>query len=218
MTAGDQRRSWLQLTIIEGSSLVVALGIIVFFFKGNVRVYWPILPGALALGLGVFAFAFRYSRGRADRFYREEFEGVGAPIDDDGLRVSGRDTGAGLFQDYLDAGRKLLQTERYEEAVEILKKASELDPGQSKVHNYLGIAYARLNRNTESIECYCRAISLDYDYAGAHFNLALAYENEGLRREAIDQWRRYLDIGEVVGEREELLESARQRIRDLSSQ
>jgi len=121
-----------------------------------------------------------------------------------------------LFEDHLSMGRNLIRSERYTEAVEILNKAVELEPENSKTYNYLGIALGRQQRYEESAAAYQKAISVDYDYASAHFNLALVYEQMDRRHDALECWKRYVDIGEVTGEREDMLERARARIKELS--
>ena len=141
---------------------------------------------------------------------RIEFEMTPAPLDDS---PEGR---LRLFEDHLAMARNLIRSERYGEAAEILNKAIAIEPEHSKAYNYLGIALGRLKRYEESAAAYQKAVNIDYDYASAHFNLALVYEQMGRNSDALECWKRYLSIGEVTGEREDMLERARVRIKELS--
>ncbi|MDP8255497.1 MAG: tetratricopeptide repeat protein [Candidatus Alcyoniella australis] len=141
---------------------------------------------------------------------RIEFEMTPAPLDD---TPQGR---ARLFEDHLSMARNLIRSERYKDAVDILETAIEIEPEHSKAYNYMGIAMGRLQRYEESAEAYQKAVNIDYDYASAHFNLALVYEQMSRNRDALECWRRYVSIGEVTGEREDMLDRARARIKELS--
>lgn len=139
-----------------------------------------------------------------------------SPLEGDGpveyLSDTGKVDDAELAGEFLQMGRLLLKSGRYTEAKSAFKKAHDQDPGNSKVYNYLGISYGRLNHFEEAVDAYNKAIALDYDYASAHFNLASVYDQMGDAQNAVNQWQRYLDVGKVVGERKDMLERARSRL------
>jgi tetratricopeptide (TPR) repeat protein len=129
------------------------------------------------------------------------------------------DDGAGnpeeLAGEFLQMGRLLLKSGRYDEAKAAFDNAALQDPGNSKVYNYQGIAYGRLNEFDAAVDAYNKAIALDYDYASAHFNLASVFDQMNDSVNALEHWQRYLDVGQVVGERDDMLERARGRVRAL---
>jgi len=119
------------------------------------------------------------------------------------------------LRDYVDMGRLLMRSGRHDEAIDVFEKAISLEPENAKVYNYLGIAHGRIGNFQEAVQAYSKAISIDLDYASAHFNLASIFEQSGRDEEALEEWRRYVEIGEVVGEREDMLARARERIKQL---
>lgn len=120
-----------------------------------------------------------------------------------------------LVEEFLQMGRLLLKSGRYGEARETFVQATQQDQGNSKAYNYLGIACGRLNLFEEAIDAYNKAIALDYDYASVHFNLATVYDQMNDRENALVQWKRYLEVGKVLGEREDMLDRAKGRLRAL---
>ncbi|MCZ7584515.1 MAG: tetratricopeptide repeat protein [Deltaproteobacteria bacterium] len=117
-----------------------------------------------------------------------------------------------LVDDYIETARSLIQSERHQDAADLLSKALESEPGSSRLLNYLGICYSRMSRFEEAVRSYESAIEHDYDHAGAHFNLAVALENAEQVAKAIEQYRRYLNVGGITGEPDELLGRARERL------
>lgn len=66
----------------------------------------------------------------------------------------------------------LLNQSKLDEAVAAFRKAIELEPGNSRNHNNLGVALARQKKTPEAIICYRKAIELDPKNTLAHNNLA----------------------------------------------
>jgi len=117
---------------------------------------------------------------------------------------------------YMSLGRQLLNEERFDEATKMFEEALGRNSSHWPAYNYLGLAYSRKGLFDEAIKAYEKAISLEYNYASAHFNLATACEKLGERAMALDRWTRYVDVGEAVGERSDLLDHARRRIEMLT--
>lgn len=120
-----------------------------------------------------------------------------------------------LVEEFLQMGRLLLKSGRYGEARDTFVQATQQDEGNSKAYNYLGIACGRLNLFDEAIDAYNKAIALDYDYASVHFNLATVYDQMNDKENALVQWKRYLEVGKVLGEREDMLDRAKGRLQAL---
>jgi tetratricopeptide (TPR) repeat protein len=120
-----------------------------------------------------------------------------------------------VIEDYIETSRSLMQSQRYEEAAELIKKALEIDPVNSRLLNYLGICYSRMSRYEEAAKVYQTSIEQDYDNASAHFNLAVALENAERISESVDQYYRYIKIGKIVEEPDEMLTRAADRIKCL---
>ena len=223
------RLFWLLMSL----GLVIAVtGMVSFFLNLSVTIMATIMGlGSLAtvIGFGVMRYMLNDDEPRhgwADPVLdpdevREAFD---VPVDNPKhhLKNDTRKTGevpysAGddeekLVEELVQMGRLLLKSERYDEARDYFKRATDKDPGNSKCYNYLGISCGRLNMFDEAIDAYNKAIALDYDYASAHFNLASVYEQMNDKKGALMQWQRYLDVGKVVGERDDMLQRAQDRL------
>ncbi len=232
---------WLVGAIIA----IVVLLLAAYLFTGFLSI--PLLAGLLVLGVGIVTAGFfilriflksssmpqgwahpvlsakkaRKELGLPEKEARRDLSQDG-PIQKDGKGIEFRtDTDnldpKDISGEFIQMGRLLLKSGRYPEAKEAFVKAAEQDPGNSKVYNYLGIACGRLNEHEEAVDAYNKAIALDYDYASAHFNLASVFDQIHDDKNAISQWKRYLDVGKVVGEREDMLERAKGRLQTLKN-
>jgi len=117
-----------------------------------------------------------------------------------------------IIEDYIETVRSLIRSERYEEASELLSKALDLDPGNSRLLNFVGICCSRMTRYDDAVKAYEASIEQDYDNASSHFNLAVALENAERIAEAIEQYQRYLKVGKILGEPVEMLSRASERL------
>jgi len=115
--------------------------------------------------------------------------------------------------EYLRVGRQLLSEERFVEATAMFEKVLQENSSHWQAYNYLGLTYSKRGLYEEAKAVYEKAISLEYDYASAHFNLAIAHEKLGEAEAALERWRRYIEVGQAVGERPDLLEHAQHRIK-----
>jgi tetratricopeptide (TPR) repeat protein len=75
----------------------------------------------------------------------------------------------------LSKAEKLIEAEKWDEAVQVLTKAAEREASNADVHNWLG--YAERNRgNTDAAFAhYARALELDPKHRGAHEYVGEAY-------------------------------------------
>lgn len=115
----------------------------------------------------------------------------------------------------LEDGKQLLKEGEPEKALEKFLAASEIEPSSSRIWNQVGLSYSKMGYFVNAIEAYQRAIALDFRNPGAHFNLALALERTERYAEALESWKNYEMVGRILGEREDLLDNARKRIREL---
>jgi Tfp pilus assembly protein PilF len=85
---------------------------------------------------------------------------------------------------------------RYDEAERELKKALELDPYRTDVHNDLGLVYDKLDRGGDAEREY-RAALADPAYPTPQkvcMNLGVLYRSQGRSLDAIDAFRRAVEI------------------------
>jgi Flp pilus assembly protein TadD len=72
------------------------------------------------------------------------------------------------------AARKLIQDEKFAEAIAQLSEAIRLDPKASRAYNARGYAHMRLKHFPEAIADFDNAIRLDPNYANAYLNRSSA--------------------------------------------
>jgi tetratricopeptide (TPR) repeat protein len=72
-----------------------------------------------------------------------------------------------------------LENEMNQEALEILKRAIDLDPQNPQIHSNLGIVQARMRRPAQSEYHYLMALSLQPDHYEASVNLSNLYAENG---------------------------------------
>lgn len=118
-------------------------------------------------------------------------------------------------EELMKLGRHLLREQNFGEAIKMFEEVLAKRPHSYEAYNYLGRAYAAQGYYEEAKEAYEKAVGLEYNYASAHFNLATAHEKVGEVPQAVDRWRKYIEVGSAIGERPDWLEHARQRIEQL---
>jgi len=73
-------------------------------------------------------------------------------------------------------GNRALERGQPSEAMPHLERAAMLLPGQSEIHNHLGLALVQTDRLDEAVVQFERAVDLDCDNRAAEANLILAKE------------------------------------------
>lgn len=98
-------------------------------------------------------------------------------------------------KDYQKAAQ-LVQEEKYDEAIEVLKKSLDENPDQATAYNLLGLIYLKQNESVASaIGSFEQAIRLDPAYADAYFNLASTFAGAGNRPKLAAQYfRKTLEV------------------------
>ncbi|HZB43893.1 MAG TPA: tetratricopeptide repeat protein, partial [Pyrinomonadaceae bacterium] len=79
-------------------------------------------------------------------------------------------------------------------AVELYRKAIEIDPNYAIAHNNLGNALNELKRHEEAEAAYRRAIELDPNYAIAYYNLGTALRDLKRHEEAEAAYRKAIEL------------------------
>jgi Flp pilus assembly protein TadD len=75
-----------------------------------------------------------------------------------------------IAAEYQQQGRKMIQEERFAEAIEPLSQAVKLDPFLSTAFNARGYAYYRLKKLPQAIADFDQAIKLNPLYGNAYTN------------------------------------------------
>jgi tetratricopeptide (TPR) repeat protein len=81
--------------------------------------------------------------------------------------------------EYQARGRKLLQEDRYQEAIEPLTEALKLDPAFSLAYNARGYAHFRLKQYPQALADFDEAIRLNPSYLNAYVNRGAARRAAG---------------------------------------
>lgn len=87
--------------------------------------------------------------------------------------------------DYL-IGTASVTLKLYNQGIEYLEKALELNPEHSQIYNNLGTAYLLTGNREKSIECYQKAIKLNPNDSVAFYNIASIYQIQNKHAQASD--------------------------------
>lgn len=214
----SKKRSLIIFAALEVCLLTAASLVVFFSFPEYLKHAWAILLALAALtALAYEGSQYLLTKKRA-RSYSRVFDlkdSLKRQIDDQPDELEQSLQSEEILEQFVAEGRRQLKQDHFIEAQSSFARAISLDPHQSRLYNYLGLALGRDQKHTEAVEAYNKAINIDYDFCIAHFNLALAYEELDRLDEALDEWHRFVEIGELVGEREEMIELARKRVREL---
>lgn len=75
------------------------------------------------------------------------------------------------FSEFVNMAKGEINKHNYDRAVELLKKATSIDPEKPEPFNLLGIIYEMRNNQPEAMKMYRTALSLDPTYTPANENL-----------------------------------------------
>jgi len=89
--------------------------------------------------------------------------------------------------------------ENFENSVEILSQAAELDPQRKLTFVSRGAAYLRLGRLEEALADFNHAIDIDSDYARAYHLRGLVEERQGDDGGALNDFTRAIEIDPEYG-------------------
>jgi len=103
---------------------------------------------------------------------------------------------APLFADKLVSQARLLRSKgERDRAIDLYRKAIQLDPLSSKAYNNLGIAYFEEKEFSKALEAYLKAVELNPEQLEIRYNLALLYLAMGQNDQAAAQIREVLRLG-----------------------
>jgi TolB-like protein/Flp pilus assembly protein TadD len=90
----------------------------------------------------------------------------------------------------------LTATGRFEEAVQEMKKALELEPASLVMNTFMGATLYYAGRYDEAIDQCRRAIQMDPNFAAAHWHLGLAYEQKHDLDAATEEFKKAISLSE----------------------
>jgi serine/threonine protein kinase/Tfp pilus assembly protein PilF len=88
----------------------------------------------------------------------------------------------------------LTATGRFEEAVQEMKKALELEPASLVMNTFMGETFYFAGRYDEAIDQCRRTIQMDPNFAVAHWHLGLAYEQKQAFDAAIEEFKSAISL------------------------
>jgi tetratricopeptide (TPR) repeat protein len=96
-------------------------------------------------------------------------------------------------------GTCLKEMERFEPAIDVLRRAVTADPDDISNHNLLGFCYYKLKRHEEAVACFRRAVELDPRSAIDWANLGSNLRDLGRIDEAIEMYKKALSLDPTIG-------------------
>lgn len=96
--------------------------------------------------------------------------------------------------DLLEEGKTYYNNEEYDKAIEIFKKAVELNPDDDDSWRWLGNSYNRNGQVEEAIKYYLKAAKLNPDDSRNWFNLGISYSNNEQYKEAINSFLKVVEL------------------------
>jgi superkiller protein 3 len=142
-------------------------------------------------------------------------------------KLEKRKASSAEVQALFDAGLKLMEAQKYEEAIEEFKKALEKDPEQTNVLANMADCYSRMDKNEEALDLYKKAIAISPNEAALHTNLGVVLSRMGKTAESQEAFKKaaalnpgasaqnHYNIGATLvnsGKTEEAVEAFRQAI------
>lgn len=103
-------------------------------------------------------------------------------------------TPAADFARAVDLAAEAMTAKRYEQAVIELNRALELSPGESTVHNNLGVALTELGRLEDARAHLRKALELNPQFAEAYNNLGEALVRGGVVDEALRKFEKAVEL------------------------
>jgi len=99
---------------------------------------------------------------------------------------------------YSYMGVSYKELERYDEAIEALKKAEAYDRERTDVYNLMGFCYFKLKDHQKAIECFKKVLKLNPGSAIDYANIASNYRDMGDRDKAIEYYKFALELDPTI--------------------
>ncbi|PQJ95918.1 tetratricopeptide repeat protein [Chromatium okenii] len=113
-------------------------------------------------------------------------------------------------------GTLLFKRGLFEDSLNFLLKAVQLNPKDAECLNNLGNTLQNLNRPNEALDCYKRSLEIGADYAAAYNSVGVTLESINRIEEAIDNYRRALALDPNLSDAFSNLGVALRKIQRLS--
>jgi Flp pilus assembly protein TadD/septal ring-binding cell division protein DamX len=97
-------------------------------------------------------------------------------------------------EDAFDNGLKLIDQQRYEEAIQAFSTAIQIIPRDYQAYNYRGVAWALMGKYDKAIADYNKALEIRPRYAEAYNNRGFARTENGDLSNALNDYTRALEI------------------------
>lgn len=91
-------------------------------------------------------------------------------------------------------GERLIREEKYTQAIEELKTATQLMPDEPRAWNFLGLAYHGAEMDQLAFTAYRQALTLDSELASARYNVGVLFLDQQRYSDAIEQFEQYLKL------------------------
>lgn len=102
----------------------------------------------------------------------------------------------------INLGNALAEVQRYDEAIEHLERATQIDPVSPQAWHNLGFAYAQAARREEAIEAYRMAITYRPDFADNYLNIGLLLAAAGQNVDARASLQKAAELAARAGDDE----------------
>ena len=87
------------------------------------------------------------------------------------------------------AARQLHAARKFQEARDAYERALDYDPGNTKIHNDLGVLFFDQNKLPDAERAFRQAVALEAFYGPARYNLGLTLRRRGNQNQALEQFR-----------------------------
>ena len=95
---------------------------------------------------------------------------------------------------YVNLGKAYLEQGRYREAIEVSRRALDIDPALARAHYNIGTAHLNLDEQELAVAHYLRALEIQPDLVQARNNLGNAYQEQGRYADAVGAYHKALDM------------------------
>lgn len=117
-------------------------------------------------------------------------------------------------RDYRSQGYTMQRAGNLDGAMQMYRKAIEIDPSYVVCYNDLGIIYEEKGLLDQAEDCYLKATKVDPAYPSSYSNLALFYENKRDLTKASYYWQKRLEVGSAD---DPWTEKAKQHLQDMAA-
>jgi len=111
---------------------------------------------------------------------------------------------------YFEEAERMIKYKRFDEALELINKANDINPNAKLYWNTKGVALGELKRYEEALEAFDKALNLSPKYRMVWENKAFALENLGKLQEAVDCYNKAMELttfhkSEIRGKRDKIM-------------